>query len=51
MSIEEQLNTDMKAAMKAKEKEKLVTIRMIKAAFQNEKISKGQDYFCISPWN
>lgn len=43
MSILDQLNEDMKAAMKAKEKERLVTIRMIKSALQNEEISKGRE--------
>jgi len=42
MSILDQLNTDMKAAMKAKEKERLVTIRMIKSAIQNAEIDKGR---------
>lgn len=43
MSILDQLNEDMKAAMKAKEKERLTTIRMIKAAIQNEEIDKGRE--------
>lgn len=43
MSISDQLNQDMKAAMKAKEKDRLTTIRMIKAAFQNEEIAKGRE--------
>ena len=43
MSILDQLNEDMKAAMKAKEKERLSTIRMIKAAIQNEEIDKGRE--------
>lgn len=43
MSILDQLNKDMKAAMKAKEKERLVTIRMIKSAIQNEEIDKGRE--------
>lgn len=43
MSVSDQLNQDMKAAMKAKEKDRLTTIRMIKAAFQNEKIAKGRE--------
>ena len=43
MSILDQLNEDMKAAMKAKEKERLTTIRMVKAALQNEKIAKGRE--------
>lgn len=43
MSILDQLNEDMKAAMRAKEKERLTTIRMIKAAIQNEEIDKGRE--------
>lgn len=43
MSILEQLNEDMKTAMRAKEREKLTTIRMIKASIQNEEIKKGQE--------
>src|SRR5690625_3363246 len=43
MSILDQLNEDMKAAMKAKEKERLTTIRMIKSAIQNEEIAKGRE--------
>lgn len=42
MSILDQLNEDMKAAMKAREKDRLTTIRMIKAAIQNEEIAKGR---------
>ena len=38
MSILNQLNEDMKTAMRAKEREKLTTIRMIKASIQNEEI-------------
>lgn len=37
------LNHDMKIAMKAKEKEKLSTIRMLKSALQNEQINKGEE--------
>ena len=40
MSILDQLNEDMKAAMKAKEKERLTTIRMVKAALQMKKLLK-----------
>lgn len=43
MSILDQLNEDMKTAMRAKEREKLTTIRMIKASIQNEEIKKGAD--------
>ncbi|PMC39676.1 hypothetical protein CJ195_07110 [Bacillus sp. UMB0899] len=41
MSLLDQLNQDMKQAMKNKEKEKLVVIRMVKAALQNEAIKLG----------
>lgn len=43
MSLLERLNNDMKQAMKNKEKDKLVVIRMIKAAIQNECIKIGRD--------
>ncbi|CAI9388539.1 GatB/YqeY domain-containing protein [Niallia sp. Sow4_A1] len=43
MSLLERLNNDMKQAMKNKEKDKLVVIRMIKAAIQNESIKLGRD--------
>lgn len=43
MSTLDQVNADMKEAMKAKEKEKLVTIRMIKSALENERINKGEE--------
>ncbi|KOO43873.1 GatB/YqeY domain-containing protein [Priestia koreensis] len=43
MSLLERLNTDMKQAMKNKEKEKLSVIRMVKAALQNEAIKAGGD--------
>lgn len=33
----------MKTAMRAKEREKLTTIRMIKASIQNEEIKKGEE--------
>lgn len=39
----EQLNQDMKKAMKTKERDRLTTIRMIKSAIQNEEISKGRE--------
>ena len=38
MSLLERLNSDMKQAMKNKQKEKLTVIRMVKAALQNEGI-------------
>ncbi|WP_338470297.1 GatB/YqeY domain-containing protein [Niallia sp. XMNu-256] len=43
MSLLERLNSDMKQAMKTKEKDKLGVIRMIKAAIQNESIRAGHD--------
>jgi uncharacterized protein len=43
LSLLERLNNDMKQAMKNKEKDKLVVIRMIKAAIQNESIKLGRD--------
>ena len=43
MSLLERLNSDMKQAMKNKEKEKLGVIRMVKASLQNEAIKLGTD--------
>jgi uncharacterized protein len=43
MNYKEQLDKDMKAAMKAKETLKLSTIRMLKAAIKNEEIAKIKD--------
>lgn len=43
MRILEQVNQDMKTAMKAKDRESLTTIRMIKSSIQNEEIAKGRD--------
>ncbi|ASN05188.1 GatB/YqeY domain-containing protein [Virgibacillus necropolis] len=43
MTLLEQLNTDMKQAMKDKDKEKLGVIRMVKASLQNEAIKQGND--------
>jgi len=40
LSLLENLNKDMKDAMKARDKEKLATIRMLKSAVQNEELSK-----------
>lgn len=42
MNLLERLNDDMKQAMRAKEKEKLTVIRMIKASLQNEAIKLGK---------
>ncbi|GGJ83396.1 hypothetical protein GCM10007063_02380 [Lentibacillus kapialis] len=41
MTLAEQLNQDMKQAMKSKEKDKLAVIRMLKASLQNESIKLG----------
>ncbi|WP_042345817.1 GatB/YqeY domain-containing protein [Bacillus massiliigorillae] len=41
MSLLERLNTDMKQAMKNKEKDKLSVIRMVKSSLQNEAIKLG----------
>ncbi|MEI3613337.1 GatB/YqeY domain-containing protein [Pseudogracilibacillus sp. SO30301A] len=43
MSLMDRLNEDMKQAMKAKDKEKLSVIRMVKASLQNEAIQLGID--------
>lgn len=40
MALLDQLNTDMKVAMKAKDKCKLSVIRMLKTAVQNAEINK-----------
>lgn len=39
----DELNQEMKIAMKAKDKEKLSTIRMLKSALQTEQINKGEE--------
>lgn len=41
MALLEQLNADMKEAMKAKQKDRLSVIRMLKASLQNEMIHLG----------
>lgn len=43
MSLLELLNSDMKQAMRDKEKKKLSVIRMVKSALQNEGIQLGRD--------
>ncbi|KMK75949.1 GatB/YqeY domain-containing protein [Alkalihalobacillus pseudalcaliphilus] len=43
MSLLERLNTDMKNAMKNKDKLKLSVIRMVKASLQNEQIKLGRE--------
>ncbi len=43
MSLTERIVADITAAMKAKEQERLGTLRMAKAALMNRKIEKGGD--------
>jgi uncharacterized protein YqeY len=43
MSLLERLNSDIKQAMKNKEKDKLGVIRMIKSSIQNEAIKSGKE--------
>lgn len=43
MTLLEQLNADMKQAMKDKDKDRLGVIRMVKASLQNEAIKQGKD--------
>lgn len=43
MSIVDQLNADMKEAMRNKEKTKLSVIRMVKSSLQNEQIKTGKE--------
>jgi uncharacterized protein len=43
MSLLERLNSDIKQAMKNKEKDKLGVIRMIKASIQNEAMKSGKE--------
>lgn len=43
MSLFEQINADIKSAMKAKEKEKLEALRAVKSAFLLAKTEKGGD--------
>ncbi|WP_070120626.1 GatB/YqeY domain-containing protein [Bacillus marinisedimentorum] len=42
MTLVNRLNEDMKQAMKAKDKEKLTVIRMLKSSLQNEAIKLGK---------
>ncbi|HIS28155.1 MAG TPA: GatB/YqeY domain-containing protein [Candidatus Avamphibacillus intestinigallinarum] len=42
MSLLDQLNHDMKEAMKSKDKDRLSVIRMVKASLQNEAIKLGE---------
>ena len=41
MALLDQLNADMKEAMKAKDKDRLSVIRILKASLQNEAIHLG----------
>ncbi|MER2063568.1 MAG: GatB/YqeY domain-containing protein [Alkalibacterium sp.] len=43
MSKLDDLNQDMKTAMKQKDKETLSTVRMLKSALQTEQINKGEE--------
>jgi len=43
LSLSEQIMSDMKEAMKSRDKIKLNTVRMIKSALMNEKIKVGHD--------
>ncbi|MCI1985514.1 MAG: GatB/YqeY domain-containing protein [Lactobacillus sp.] len=43
MALMDELNAQMKAAMKAKDKETLSVVRMLKAAVQNKQIALGHD--------
>lgn len=43
MSLLSTLNDDMKTAMKAKDKETLQVVRMLKASIQNEQIKAGHE--------
>ena len=43
MSLLEQLTSDMKEAMKAKDKVTLGVVRMVKASVSNEQIKLGHD--------
>ena len=43
MTLNERLRADMKTAMKARDKDRLGTLRLLIAALQNETISVGKD--------
>ncbi|MDF2854384.1 MAG: hypothetical protein K0Q87_235 [Neobacillus sp.] len=47
MSLLERLNSDMKQAMRNKEKDKLSVIRMVKASLQNEVIKLGKSELSV----
>ena len=42
-ALTEKIRTDLTAAMKAQEKERLSTLRMLQAALKNEQINAGHD--------
>ena len=43
MSLTQKINEDLKDAMKAKDKERLSSLRMLKAALKNRQVEKGGD--------
>ncbi|MGH2189476.1 GatB/YqeY domain-containing protein, partial [Enterococcus faecium] len=43
MSLQTTLNDDIKPAMKAKDKETLAVLRMLKTAIQNDQIKAGRE--------
>ncbi|HET8797420.1 MAG TPA: GatB/YqeY domain-containing protein, partial [Thermoanaerobaculia bacterium] len=43
MSLTEKIRTDMTAAMKAQEKDRLSTLRMLQSALKNEQIHLGHE--------
>ncbi|PYZ94245.1 hypothetical protein CR194_01520 [Salipaludibacillus keqinensis] len=43
MNILDQLNQDMKDAMRSRDKQRLSVIRSVKSSLQNESINKGQE--------
>ncbi len=43
MTLTEQVNADLASAMRAKEPNRLVALRMLKAALTNKSIEKGRD--------
>ena len=42
MALQEQLNADLKEAMKSRSKERMTTLRMLKAAIKNTEIAQGK---------
>ena len=47
MSFQEQIDQDLKAAMKAQQAERLGVIRMLKSALKNMAIEKGGLHFVL----